>query len=470
MPRRYRLIPLLLLLVVLASASSVVAQSQAEKRPLKMEDYGLWRSIGSTAISDDGRWVCFNYSRRETDDSLYVKDLQSQKEYLIPLGSNARFSEDSKWVAYSLSEPQSERDREAAQTQPTAPTGPGGRRGGAGGAGRKAGLMNLETGEKHTWENVASFAFSEDSRYFAARKTKADREAEHDGTDLILRHLGEGYEELIGSVSDFAFNKPGKVLLYTVDAADKDGNGLYVIFLETGRRRPLDNGKARYTRMTLDEEGTAVAVLKGNDDEKLEQRPNVLLVFTGLDRSSPARHEYDPAAATDFPEEMVISQLGTIDFNEDATRVFFGIKEQKEEEEVVADVDIWHWNDDEIQSVQMIRAERDRNRTHRAVYHLGSKRFLQLTDDEMRTISITRDGEWGIGQNDRAYISDWEERKADYYRVDIETGERTLMFAGQGRTLGLSPDSRHFLYWQDGHVWDYVIASGEKVNLTRAVS
>ncbi|MFC1544502.1 hypothetical protein ACFL4Y_04560, partial [Gemmatimonadota bacterium] len=250
-------------------------------------------------------------------------------------------------------------------------------------------------------------------RYFAARKTKTDREAEHDGTDLILRNLNEGYEELIGSVSDYSFNKPGSVLLYTVDTADKDGNGLYVIFLESGRRRPLDNDKAKYEQMTLDEEGTAVAVLKGNDDEDLEERENILLAFTGLDRGSPVRHEFNPANASDFPEGMVVSQRGSISWNEDATRVFFGIKEQKEkpaergnqggrggrggegeqeeqqadeEEEVIADVDIWHWNDEEIQSVQMIRAERDRNRTHQSVYHLASKRFLQLTDD-VRSVS-----------------------------------------------------------------------------------
>ena len=44
------------------------------------------------------------------------------------------------------------------------------------------------------------------------------------------------YEELLGSVGMFSFNKPGTILSYTVDAADKNGNGLYVIQLETGQR------------------------------------------------------------------------------------------------------------------------------------------------------------------------------------------------------------------------------------------
>jgi dipeptidyl aminopeptidase/acylaminoacyl peptidase len=142
-------------------------------------------------------------------------------------------------------------------------------------------------------------------------------------------------------------------------------------------------------------------------------------------------------------------------------------------------VDIWHWNDEQIQSVQMIRANQDRNRTHRSVFILDSQMFLQLTDDEMRSISITRDGKWGTGQNNRAFIPDWEERRADYYRVNIDTGEWTKFMEGHisgissggGRGGGggsaLSPDSKHFLFWEDGQVWDYVIASGRKVNLTQ---
>jgi len=374
----------LTLLILLVPLSGLLAQDPGAKKPLPIEEYGLWRSITSTAISNNGEWICYGYSKRETDDTLHVKSLENETEYVIALASGARFSDDAKWIAYALSEPQSERDRGAEPAQPTAPGGRGGRGGGA--AGRKAELMNLETGEKLTWENVSNFAFSEDSRFFAARKVKADREAEHDGTDLILRNLSEGYEELIGSVSDFAFNKPSTALVYTVDTADRDGNGLYVIFLEAGRRRPLDNDKAKYEQMTLDEEGTAVAVLKGNDDEQLEQRENVLLAFTGLDRASPVRHEYNPADASDFPEGMVISQLGSMNWNDDATRIFFGIKEQKEkpaeggnrrgrggqggegeqeeeqeeeqedeEEEPVADVDIWHCNEHPVSDRGVIR-------------------------------------------------------------------------------------------------------------------
>ena len=44
------------------------------------------------------------------------------------------------------------------------------------------------TGDKVTWENATSFAFSESSNALAIRKPKA-KDAEHAGHDLIVHNL-----------------------------------------------------------------------------------------------------------------------------------------------------------------------------------------------------------------------------------------------------------------------------------------
>ncbi len=476
--RQIRVLTSLTILIALVlPLAGTTAQESNGKRPLPIDDYGRWRSITSVALSDDGRWFAWAYSKREADDTLYVRDLGSEAEYtyLIPRASGAAFSDNGAWLVCMQTVPWKQKEKLEEEKKPVPQT---------------AYLLNLATGDTLVWDNTASFAFSESSSHFAVRTRKSDRGAEHDGTDLILYHLNEGWEELIGGVSDFEFNDGGSLLAWTVDAADSDGNGLYLMRLESGRRLALDNARREYARMTWDEDGTALAVLGGKEKKGFEEKENVLLAFTGLDGSDPpVRHELDPADRDGWPEGLVISEKGTITFNADATRVFFGLKEQErdpdaddedegeadegedkaeedEDEDPIADVDIWHWADEQIQSVQMIRATRDRNRTWRAVFNLEARSFFRLTDDEMRDINLTRDGRWGIGSDPTPYISDWEESRADYYRVDIDTGERTLMFRGQGRTLGLSPDSQHFLYWKDGHVWDYVIATGETLNLT----
>ncbi len=470
MRRLHRLNPILIVIALLFCTSSLTAQETGEKKPLTIDDYSRWRSISSTAISDDGTWVTFTYSPFRSNDTLYVQSLESDKEYTIPLGYRSKFSDDSNWVAYMITLPYEEAEKLRDKKKPVP---------------NKAELLNLESGEKWTWENASSSAFPKGSSHFLIKKAKTDRDAEHDGTDMILRNLSEGYEELIGSAGQFSFNKPGSVLAYTVDAADQNGNGVYYIRLDTGARRPLDNGSADYSRLTWDEEGSALAVLKGTETDTLEHLDNVLLAFTGLTGRRMAGIVFDPADDPEFTEGMIITEEDGLTWSDDLTRIFFGIRlqEKKEEEKEEDDGDeanvrVFHYQDEGNWGGLEGQFEDEKNMTFRCVFQLRKKKFLQLTDLEMRSITITRDGRWGIGQNDRAYISDWKEPQADYYRVNIETGERTLFLQGhisrlsargfRGRASALSPDSRHFLFWQDGHIWDYSLNNGRKTNLTES--
>ncbi|MCK5650425.1 MAG: hypothetical protein KAJ42_03565, partial [Gemmatimonadetes bacterium] len=297
------------------------------------------------------------------------------------------------------------------------------------------------------------------------------------GSDLILRDLREGYDELIGSVQEHAFNKRGTLLAYTVDAAGLDGNGLYLVNLGTSTRRPLDSAKEKYARLTWSEEGDALAVLRGEKPEKKTERANTLVAFTGMDSATPRRHVFDPASGSGLGENSVISEKAALLWSEGLETVFVGTKPQDDELEEwpddglpLADVDLWHWADDRIQTVQQRQASRDRNRTYVAAVHLEEGRLVVLADERMRTVDVTRDGHWGIGRDDRDYISDWRPSLSDYYRVDTRTGERALVLEAHLRTLGLSPDSEHFLYWKDGDVWDYEIEADRHVNLTASGS
>ncbi len=464
---------LILCVFMVICSVSLAGQDKAAPRPFTIDDYGRWQSITSTAISDDGTWMTFGYRKEKSDDFFYAQSLTSDKKYEIPRGSRPLFSDNSKWLITIVSLPWKEADKLRKEKKPVP---------------NKAQLINLQTGDKITWDNVASFNFSKGSRFLAGKKTKSDSKSKFSGTDLILRDLYESTDLNLGNVDSFTFNKSGTQMAYTVSAADKAGNGLYLINLDIGSIQTLDNGSADYAHFTWDQEGTALAVLKGTESKEFTQKNNILIAYVGLNRDNPTRIEYDPAQDTSFPEGMVISEKsasssrsrggqssrGALFWSEDQTKIFFGTQEQekapeKKEDDAdpVADVDIWHWNDEVLQSVQMKRAARDRNFTYRSVYNWKDKKFFQLTDKKMRTISISENAKWGIGRDDKAYISDWKESQADYYKVNSRTNERTLMFKGQKQVLGLSPDSKHYLFWKDGHIWDYVIESGKIVNLTK---
>jgi len=448
---------LVAVLVLPIGANSVFAQGQDSLRTMQIEDYARWRSIVSVQISDDGSWMTYAYDNFRTDDTLQVRDLENDGTHEVPLGSDPEFSSDSRWVAYTLDTPyeEAERLRKSGESVPD-----------------NAGLLDLSNGGRRTWENVISFEFSKDSRFLAVEMEGTDDEAEHGGTDLVLRNLTNGVDEVIGNVWEFEFNDPGSLLAYTIDAAGKSGNGLYLYDLESGVRQVLDSDTLEYAQLTWNEEGTALAVLKGWTPDSLTERQNSLIAFTNVARN-PRRIDVNAADIENFPDGYVISEREDLSFSDDLARVFFGIKEQEEEFEEdednpVANVDIFHWNDERIQTVQAVQAEWDRDFTYAAVFNIPNGRFVQLSDSTMRWFNLTRDGNWGIGSNDRPYISDWREDQADYYRVNTSTGERTLIIEAQRRTLGISPDSKHFLYWKDGQIWDYAIEEDRSINLTES--
>src|SRR5690606_34176066 len=139
------------------------------------------------------------------------------------------------WVAYSVAPPIAEVDKLEADDKPVP---------------RRAELMDLETGEKVGWDDVASFGFAEAATHFVVRKSALTPRPGHAGTDLILRDLRTGTDELIGGVAWYEFNDGGTQLAYVVDADDMDGNGLYLIDLASGARRVLDSSRSKYTRAT----------------------------------------------------------------------------------------------------------------------------------------------------------------------------------------------------------------------------
>src|SRR5688572_24329762 len=109
-----------------------------------------------------------------------------------------------------------------------------------------------------------------------------------------------------------------------------DGNGLFVIELQSGRMHVLDNDARNYNRMTWSEDGTALAVLKGREVERMRERDNDLIVFADVRAALDDASEYvptklDASAAAGFPRGYVISDRAPLTWSDDNKRVFLGI-------------------------------------------------------------------------------------------------------------------------------------------------
>ena len=212
-------------------ATAQVAPRDTTPQGLKrmtVDDYALWRSVGQTSLSPDGRWVTYAYGRREVDDSLFIKPLAGGDSRVVVRGSDPQFTGDSRWVAYYVN-PKEEEGGGGRAGGAGAPGGggPGGRgQGGGGGQPRALELYNLQSKDTVRWENVQAFGFAESGGTLVLKKRKADSEAEYDGTDLLIRYLSSGEEELVSYVDEWAFDKTGTRMAYTLDTPDGESNGV----------------------------------------------------------------------------------------------------------------------------------------------------------------------------------------------------------------------------------------------------
>ena len=463
-------------LALLLGPGPVSAQSQPAKRMLTVDDYARWRSIENSRISGDGNWVAYGFrypNRLDPEPVLHLLRLDSKRDQEVPNGVQPVFSEDSRWLAYFVDLPYADAKKLRDANKPVP---------------RKAQLLELATGTKITWEDIQSFSFSPGAGYLLLRRRPADPKAKHKGADAVLHDLRSGFDQLLGSVNQAAFNRKGELLAYTVDAPERDANGLFVEDLRSSRVHPLDDDNKSYSRLAWNEAGTALAVLKGQEVEKQSEKVNTVLAFADLYGLLAVPGEASVASldtmAAGFPRGYVVSEKRDLLWSADGRLVFFGTRrqaatldstEKKKGTDELADVDVWNTKDPRIQSVQMAMADSARNATYLAAFDVGTRAFVPLADSTMRDVDLTLDGRWGIGRDDRAYVSDYKRPAADLYRVNPRTGERTLMLRAQitntstgNHVLGTSLDGRWFLYWREGQYQVYDLDAGTARPLTRS--
>ncbi len=504
------------------------------KKILSVRDYAKWRNIDNAQISGDGKWVTYGlrFTNTTTIDAkpvLHILNLATDQDVEIANATQGAFSPDSRWIVYQIDTPGAGRGgRGGAATPggtdtgaviappvnpqplvaPNAPavntTGTGAGRGAALSplALRRYELRELATGRIHVWQDMQSATFAPTSKYLLLRRrvagtvdaggrtaapggapnapAAAPSTTAARGADVILHDLTTNRSQFLGSVGDVAFNRTGDLLAYTVDAAVRDGNGLFVIDLATARTDILDNDARSYNRLTWNEDGSSIAVLKGRDVEKMRERDNTLVVFDNV-RAIRSNAEFtpatlDPTTAAGFPKGFVLSDRAALAWSADNKRVFVGIIPQtsaadtgrRRSTDSIADVDVWRSQDDRIQSVQITRIDADRNFTFREAFDIASSRYVTLTDSSMRDLELSQTGPWAVGRDTRAYVSDYKRPAADIYRVNTATGARTLMLKGQltgSGIFGITPDGRNFLYWKDEKYQAYDLDGGTSKTL-----
>jgi dipeptidyl aminopeptidase/acylaminoacyl peptidase len=526
-----RSVALLCTLALLASMSLAQQATPATtKRPLTHQDYDSWRSILAQQVSRDGKFVAYAYVPQDGDGEIVVRniatgvDWKASRGYRPPVpppddpGTNiaefqaeqARllrpvFTADSRFVVFGTEPTKAEvtkakKEKKKPEDMPK----------------NGLGIMDLSNGTVAQVERVKSFRVPEDgSGYFAyllesakpeekpaespkpadpsaspsatepsavapgPRPSSGRSKKKEYGTELVLRNTGTGTERKFSDVLDYTISKDAKTLVFTTSSRKDDTNGVYAVATDSDAA-PLTvlSGKGKYQRLTWDEDNTQLAFISDKEDAAAKQ-PKFRVYY--WNKKDPQAAEIVSGTSPGFNKEFVVSERANLSFSLDGSHLFLGAApppepEKSPDEEIPADekvlVDLWHWKDDYVQPIQKVRAEQDRNRSYRAVYDLQAKKFVQLADASMESVSPSNDGSYAIGADNRKYrvTADYDPGFTDYYLVNTSDGSRKPILTKQRGNVALSPNAKYAIYF-DGKDWySYSVANGTTANLTKNIS
>jgi dipeptidyl aminopeptidase/acylaminoacyl peptidase len=465
----------------------IVPQSQAaQKKTLTFEDVMKFKEIRNPSISEDGMWITYATEPDRGDGEALIHGVKNGAKYVVERGSRPQLTNDARWVAMIV-DPKSVDMTKAAKDRP------------------KQGMALLETvnGEIEHIDMVLSFALSGDSRWIAylhhqeeakplkngSGEQKSKKTDKKTGSLLVLRELKTGKEKEVPYVIAYSFDKSSEYLAFSVSSPEGKEDGLFYLDLtqESLEQNPIFQQEGlKFSGLTWTDEGSRLAFLASADKD--DDGYFSLWIWDGI-----TKQKASAVAADAVPDGWMIPEKNRISWSKDGRRLFFGFKpleihqatlnpESKDGEKDISEsdlfdtqkilekreLDVWHWNDPLIKTNDKIQWSRTRDRTYTAVYHVDSKRFVQLADREMPEVDLNDNPDFALGLSSIPYRKErsWYGRMEDIYRVSLKDGKRQKVAAKLADRSSLSFGGRYVVYFHWDHWYLFDGKTGQTINLT----
>ena len=511
----------------------------AQKKTLDHSVYDSWQSIGQKLISNDGKWVVYTIEPQEGDNDLVIQSTSADTSYkkIIARGYNALITEDSRYLIFRI-KPFFKETREARIKKKKIDEMPKDSLAiielGKDSVWKRTAVKGYKTPEKsfgwvayHLEKTTEPKAKSADNKKTADSlnklidslkavieslpkrklKTKDDQpgqdtsiydthyysDADGDdapavstetGTDLRLRNLKTGEEKVFKNIVEYSFSKKGRKLLLEQSRDPKDSLSKILVLLydlRKGFADTLSRGGNEFKNFAMTDGGSQVAYVAERDakPKDLEKYYKLWYFKEGMDS---ARVLADKNSIG-MKLGMTISENGTPEFSKSGKRLFFGtapIQAPKDTSLVDIDLvklDVWHYNDDYLQTTQLNRLQRDLQQSFLTVYDLETNHLEQLASEEVPTVYQTKEGDGdtfvGVTDAGRRIESQWTGiTKKDIYAINVKDGTRKLVKKDMQGIIApsyISPTGKYIM-WYDSKAKNYFTYDGDSTrNITAKI-
>ncbi len=486
----------LFFLLVLVVSIVATGHAQNAKKPVDFALYDSWKSLSSQQVSDDGNWLAWTINPQNGDGQLFVRAWgDASEKRIFNRGSQPNFSPKSDFLAFRII-PQADSVRKAKIKKVKTEKMPK----------DTLGIYLLGSNKLITYPNIKSFKLADESSVWMAfqlEEIKADakpekkdttagakkddskskKKPEFNGVPLIVMNPLTRDSQNFPLVTEYGFTKHGKWLYMVSIKEDSVKTSTVRVFdTGTGIARNVWEQTGVIKNLICDENATELAFLFSTDTAKIKRYS----LYYWSEKDANPRMIVD-ATTPGMTAGMSVSENGRINFTPNGLRLFFGtaktpIVKKEEKDTLLADdkvsVDIWHWQEDELQSIQLKQVDQERKKTYQAVYNIKKNQMLQLGDSlfiESYRLVKQGDSDFALGFFDIPYrlqnSINYKNTK-DIYQLDLNTGLKKSLFEKVEFSPQLSPQGKYLYWWEptDSSWYCFNIREKVKVNLTHSLN
>lgn len=281
------------------------------------------------------------------------------------------------------------------------------------------------------------------------------------GYDLQLENLNTQFKKTFQRIADYQFDENGNTLLMKQVKVNKDTttqNMVLLYDLKSDRTDTLKRNfhEAKKFASTPNGDQWAFVAEVDSSTKALQKFYKLFYYKNGQDSAQLIADRF----SEQIDKNHIINDLSDIAFSKDGSKLFFGVSPIRIPKDTTlvafetAKLDIWHYNDDELQPQQLINIKSNLAKSNLVVYHTDSKNFVQLThEDEGLETQLVNEGNahWVFGETTKGHriSANWVGKsQKTAYSIDVNTGAKSLIQRDIFANFSPSPAGK-YVVWYD---------------------
>lgn len=355
-------------------------------------------------------------------------------------------------------------------------------------------IYNVYTKELTKIPSLLSFEIGADGKEYIAFQTapptekgkKSPKKEKREGDNLMVYQLKGGAIDTLKYVSSFKFSTGGDSLFFirrpnSNDSLFKPGLFLYI-----------PKTKALTSIYTFDLKQTVYLPTVSEDNMHLLFYANLDVAKEEKDNVTILHYKEGYAQAKILIDNTLegldkgwkISDNRDLQISKCGSRLFFGISPilpQLTKEIIsanLAKVDIWNYQDNYIQPVQLINKKRELKRSYLSMVYLKENpKLIRIAQDEYQDVEVPNSysSNWGYSLSNYNYQleSQWDANpKNDLYVINIEDGSSKLLLKENYISDVTASPEANYLTWfnnKEQQWYSYEVATEKIVCITKGI-